>query len=176
MHVEEIFKERGDTRWSNHLNCTHPPRPRTSAADAAQERRIKARNWKRARLVGNGREGAPPHSGSAKACEMRQPYQAVSDGCGGAFVSDCCNHAILHLDDRGKIRRLAGQGNGLPGDVSAGDGQTSCSASCSLLNSPKGIALSPCGTRLWICDSGGELNAWGKGSNGSSVESWKSFY
>jgi hypothetical protein len=95
---------------------------------------------------GSGGDGGP-----ATNAELIEPSGVAIDGAGNLYISDSGNNAVRRVDAvSGIITTFAGQ---LGSVGSSGDG---VAATAALLNSPRGLALTPTGD-LVIADSGNNL-------------------
>ena len=98
-------------------------------------------------VAGSGRPSYGGDGGPATAAHLRGPTALATDGA-RLYIADTGNHRVRVVDlATGVIQTVAGSGAA----GFAGDGGSAAGA---LLSSPRGLALTPPGDRLYIADSG----------------------
>jgi DNA-binding beta-propeller fold protein YncE len=90
-------------------------------------------------VAGNGQKGVPPDGANAKASPLVDPRAVIPDRDGGFYILERGGHALRHVDAKGTIKTVAGNGKG----GLSGDGGPALAAS---LNGPKHACLDRDGT------------------------------
>uniref|UniRef100_A0A0G4H6Q0 SMP-30/Gluconolactonase/LRE-like region domain-containing protein n=1 Tax=Chromera velia CCMP2878 TaxID=1169474 RepID=A0A0G4H6Q0_9ALVE len=150
LHAEEQRKFTGSTFKGPPISVrSSAPEPAPAELNS-YERHVKKSHWTRSIVAGNGKYGRSGNIFDARLAQLWQPYQAIDDGQGGFFVSDCKNHVIRHVDKSGRIRVVAGR-ESVEGEYGVEGGD----ATRALLSFPKGLAINPRKPNMvWFCDSG----------------------
>ncbi|MFH1498655.1 MAG: SMP-30/gluconolactonase/LRE family protein [Verrucomicrobiota bacterium] len=83
---------------------------------------------------------------TAGAARFFYPYGVAVDAAGRVYVADYANHLIRRIGSDGKVRTLAG--------TTAAAGGLDGLASAARFRNPRGLAVSPDGTTVYVADTG----------------------